>query len=75
MGTLLYHIVWFTNGLWNFVVADAVCSGHLIEMTTEEMINKFHDIMLEDCYVKEFEIAKKINISSECVFSILHESM
>ena len=39
------------------------------------MVNKIHHTMLEDWHVKAPEIAKKVNISNEHAFSILHEHL
>lgn len=67
---------WFTEfrcGRTN--TTDAERSGRPAEITTEEMINKIHDIVLEDRRVKISEIAKKVNISNERVFNILHEHL
>lgn len=44
------------------------------EITTEEMVNKNHDV-LEACWVKIHEIAKMVYISDEGGFNIMHEQL
>lgn len=43
------------------------------EVTTKEMANKIHDIILDDNRMKICEIATIVNISNERVFNILRE--
>lgn len=54
---------------------DAERSGRPVEVTTDEIVNKIHDIVLEDRRMKIREIAKTVNISDERVFNILHEHL
>ena len=42
------------------------------EIITPEMINKIHDIVLNDPKVKVREIAVIVSISTECVENIFH---
>lgn len=51
---------------------DAERSGRPIEVTTDDVVNKVHDIVLDDRRVKIREIAETVHISSERVFHILH---
>ena len=44
----------------------------LNEITTPEMTNEIHDIVLNDPKVKVREIAEIVSISTECVVNILH---
>lgn len=37
------------------------------------MDNKIHDIVLDDCWLKIFEITKLVNISEEHVLNILYD--
>ena len=46
--------------------------GHPNEITTSEMINKIHDIALNDLKMKIREIANIVSISTERVVNILH---
>ena len=46
---------------------------HPVEVTTPEMIDKIHDIVLSDQRIKEREIVEATGISQGTVFSILHE--
>ena len=45
------------------------------EMTTPEMINKIHDIVLNDPKVKDLEIVEIVSISTERVINILHTNL
>lgn len=55
--------------------SDAERSGRPKEVTTEEMIEKIHDIVLNDRKVKLSEIVDIVNISKERVGNILHEHL
>ena len=46
--------------------------GRPNEITTPEMINEIHDIVLNDPKVKVREIAEIVSISTERVVNILH---
>lgn len=50
---------------------DGERSGRPVEVTTPEMIDRIHDIVLEDRRVKVREIAKCVGISNDCVHNIL----
>jgi histone-lysine N-methyltransferase SETMAR len=54
---------------------DAERPGRPNEVTTPEMINKIHDIVLNDPKVKVREIAEIVSISTERVLNILHEHL
>lgn len=65
---------WFTEfRCGRTSTSDAPRSGRPKEVTTEEMINKIHDIVLNDRRVKVREISDMVNISKERVGNILHE--
>ena len=71
-------MIQFTSGLLEFrcgstCTIDTERSGRPSQITTEEMVNRIHDIMLEDCRMKGHEIAKKVNVSTKCVFNKLYE--
>lgn len=64
---------WFTEfRLGRMTTNDAERPGRPIEVTTEAMVNKIHDIVLEDRRVKIREIADAMHISNERVFYVLH---
>ena len=44
-------------------------------LTTEEMIERIHDLVMADRKVKVSELAKATGISTGKLFSILHESL
>ena len=52
---------------------DAARPGRPKEVTTEETVNKVHDIVLADRRLKLREIAEMVGISTERVHNILHE--
>ena len=64
---------WFTDFRCGRTSTETLPSpGHLNEITIPEMINKIHDIVLNDPNVKEREIAEIVYISTERVVNILH---
>ena len=56
-------------------INDARPSGRLIEVTTEEMMNKIHDIVLANRRVKVREIVEIVNSSDECVGNISYTNI
>lgn len=54
---------------------DAARSGRPNEVTTEEMIEKVHKIVLADRRLKVRELAELVDISSERVHNILHQHL
>lgn len=50
-------------------------SGRPIVVATPEMIDKIHDIVLEDHRVKVSEVADIVNVSIEHIHNILHEQL
>ena len=44
-------------------------------MTTLEIIDQFHELMLEDCRILAKSIAEQLGISREWVGSIIHEDL
>lgn len=55
--------------------SDAPRSGRPIEVTTEDVVEEVHNIVLDDRRVKVREIAEKVGISTERVHKILHEDL
>ena len=55
--------------------SDAERSGRPKEVTTEEMVNKVHDIVIDDPKIKLREIVEMTNISYERVQNILHQHL
>ena len=75
---LSYGIVqkWFTEFRFGRTSTETISSpGRPNEITTPEMINKIHDIVLNDVKVKVREIAEIVSISTEHVFNILHTNL
>lgn len=71
--TVIYWFAEFKRGRSD--TKDAQRSGRPKEVTTEEMIEKIHDIVLDDPKVKLREIVEKTNVSYERVHNILHEHL
>ena len=64
---------WFTEFRCGRTSTEAIpSSGRPNEITTPEMVNKIHDIVLNDPKVKVREIADIVSISIERVVDILH---
>ncbi|XP_014488094.1 PREDICTED: histone-lysine N-methyltransferase SETMAR-like [Dinoponera quadriceps] len=55
--------------------SNARRSGRTNEETTPEMSEKIHNIVLDDPKVKLRELAAAVDISSECMFNILHKHL
>ena len=71
----MYGIVhkWFSEFRCGRTSKEIIPSpGRPNEITTPEMINKIHDIVLNNPKVKVHEIVKIISISTEHVVNILH---
>jgi len=73
MTTIRYWFNEFKRGRTS--VFDEERLGCPIEVTTKDMVNKIHDIVLADRQVKIREIADIVNISIERVQNILHEKL
>lgn len=73
MTTVRYWFAEFKRGRTS--VFDEERPGRPIEVTTDEMVNKVHDIVLSDRRVKVREIVEMLNISIERVSHILHERL
>ena len=54
---------------------DEHCSGRPVEVTTPEMINRIHNMILSDRQIKVREKFEATGISQGTVFSILHEKL
>ena len=64
---------WFTEFRCGRTSTETIQSpGRPKEITTPEMTNKIHDIVLNDPKVKVREIAEIVSISIERVVNILH---
>ena len=73
MTTIRYWVNEFKRGRTS--VFDEERPGRPIEVSTEDMVNKIHDVVLADRRVKIREIADIVNISIERVQNILHEKL
>ena len=54
---------------------DKLCSGLPVEVTTPEMIDKIHDMVLSDRRIKVREIVEATCISRGTMFPVLHENV
>ena len=67
---------WFQNfRSGHMSTTDAERSGRPVEATTQEIIDKIHDMVIDDRRVKVREIASAVGISSERVHNILHQHL
>lgn len=73
MTTIRYWFNEFKRGRTS--VFDEEHPGRPMEVTTEDMVNKIHDIVLADRRVKVREIADIVHISIERIQNILHEKL
>lgn len=65
---------WFTEfRCGRTSTSDAQCSGCSKEVITPEIIDKIHEIILDDRRMKVRELAHAVGISTERVHHILHE--
>ena len=73
MTTIRYWYNKFKRGRTS--IFDEERPGHPIKVTTEDMVNKIHDIVLADRRVKIREIANIVKISTERIQNVLHETL
>jgi len=67
---------WFQNFRSGHMdTSDAKRSGRPVEVTTPEIIDKIHDMVMDDRRVKVREIASAVGISNERVHNILHQHL
>jgi len=67
---------WFQNFRSGHMgTSDAERSGRPVEVTTQEIIDKIHDMVMDDRRVKVREIASAVGISNERVHNILHKHL
>jgi len=59
----------------NFSTYDAPRPGRPKSVTTPEIIDKFHELILEDCRISAKSVAEQLGISRERVESIIHEGL
>ena len=59
----------------NTSTKDEHRSRHPVEVTTSEIIDRIHDMVLSDRRIKKHEIFEATGISQGTVFSILHEKL
>ena len=67
---------WFTEFRCGRIsTSDTERPGRPKEVTSQELIDKIHDIVLNDRRFKVCEISETVNISVERVWHILHECL
>jgi len=59
----------------DFSTCDAPHPGRPKTVTTPEIIDQIHEVILEDCWILAKSIAEQLGISSEQVGSIIHEDL
>jgi len=58
-----------------FSICDAPRPGRPKTVTTREIIDQIHELILEDCQISAKSIAEQLGISRERVGSIIHEDL
>ena len=67
---------WFTEFRCGHMSTETIpCPGRRNKITIPEIINKIHDILLDDPKVELHEIAEIVSISTERVVNILHKHL
>jgi len=61
--------------MWNFSTCVVTCHGWPKTVTTWEIIEQFHKLILEDSWISAKSIAEQLGISRELVGSIIHENL
>jgi len=59
----------------DFSTCDAPRPGRPKTVTTPEIIDQIHELILEDCRISAKSIAEKLGISRERIGSIIHEDL
>jgi len=63
------------TGWLSFFTCDAPCPGRPNTVTTPEIIDQIHKLILEDHQVSAKSMAEQLGISCERVGSIIHEDL
>jgi len=59
----------------DFSTCDVPCPGQPKTVTTLEIIDQIHELILEDCPILTKSITEQLGISREQVGSIIHEDL
>jgi len=59
----------------DFSTCDAPCSGRPKTVTTPEIVDQIHELILEDRRISDKSVAEQLGISRERVGSIIHEDL
>jgi len=59
----------------DFSTCDEPRTGRPKTLTTPEIIDQIHELLLEDCQISAKSVAQKLDISRERVGSIIHEDL
>lgn len=73
MSTIRYWFIEFKRGRTS--VFDENRPGRQTEVSTDEIVDKIHDIVMEDRRIKAKEISNMVNISTERFHNILHNEL
>ena len=71
--TVKNRVAQFKSG--DFSTCDAPCPGRTKTVTTPEIIDQIHELILEDCRTSAKSIAEQLGISRERVGFIFHEEL
>ena len=73
IGTVKNWVVQFKRGDFSTCVAPRL--GRPKTVTTPEIIDEIHELILEDCRISAKSIAEQLGISRERAGSIIHEDL
>ena len=73
MKTVYFWINEFKRG--RTCTEDEARSGRPVEVTTTDVVEKIHGIVMEDCRVKVCKMVESVGILTERVHNILHEKL
>jgi len=66
---------WHSLNGGDFSTCDAPCPGRPKTVTTPEIIDQIHELILEDLWISAKSIAEQLGISRERVGPIIHEDL
>ena len=66
---------WVVQFQHDFSTCDAPCPGRPTTVTTLEITDQIHELILEDCQIVAKSVAEQLGISRAWVGSIIHEDL
>jgi len=71
--TVKNWVAQFKHG--DFFTCDAPRPGRPKTVTTQEIIDQIHELILEDCWISAKSMSEHLGISREQVGTVLHEDL